>query len=237
MDEINLLETVPPTGKEQVQQSEEITPESDPGTPIENVDAPQESPKPKTDWAQKRIDKLTWEKREGQRVNDALKTQLSQYQSTAQIADPATPESMQQAVHQQAQQLVAQEKFNDACNRVFKAGVAESPEFERNLKTLQSVGEIKSEFLEAITDMENGHRVLNHLGSNPELADSILAMPPLKQVMALARLESSLGKSAPAPVSQFPAPINPVGSRASPVAPESFSTTADYIAWHKKTHK
>lgn len=232
----NLLETASPT-EEQAQLIEQVSTEPITEQTAESTEKPQEAPKPKTDWAQRRIDQLTREKYEAKRQQDALAQELAQYRKTADNQAAPAAEDIPRMVQEQARQLVAQEKFNDACNKVFQAGVKESPDFEQNLKTLQSVGEIKPDFLEAITEMDAGHRVLNHLGANPELAESILSLPPLKQAMALSKLEATLGKPTPAPVSNFPAPITPVGSRAAPVDPESFATTAEYIAWRNKNRK
>lgn len=232
-EENNLLETVTPTGEEQAQSSELDSTASDTEQTAESTET-QPEPKPKTDWAQKRIDRLTAEKYEAKRQAAELAQELAQYR---QPADNTATQDIPRLVQEQARQLVAEEKFNDACNRVFKAGVKESPEFEANLKTLQSVGEINREFLETVTDMDAGHRVLNYLGAHPEEAEEILSLPPRKQVMALAKIEASIGKPSPAPVSNVPAPIRPVGSKAAPVEPEHFATTAEYIAWRNKSRK
>lgn len=226
-----MLETVPPTD-EQAQPPAEVDSATGTEQTAESTEKPQEAPKPKTDWAQRRIDQLTREKYEERRQREALSQQLAQYQQPNEQS--GQPQDVQKLVQEQAKVLVAQQRFDDACNTVFQAGVKENPDFERNLRTLQSVGEISRDFLEAVTDMDAGHKVLNHLGANPELAERVLAMPPLKQAMELARIEASMGKSSPPPVSKVPPPISPVGSKAAPVSPDSFATTADYVAWRKQ---
>lgn len=226
-----MLETVPPTD-EQAQPPAEVDSATGTEQTAEGTEKPQEAPKPKTDWAQRRIDQLTREKYEERRQREALSQQLAQYQQPNEQS--GQPQDVQKLVQEQAKVLVAQQRFDDACNTVFQAGVKENPDFERNLRTLQSVGEISRDFLEAVTDMDAGHKVLNHLGANPELAERVLAMPPLKQAMELARIEASMGKSSPPPVSKVPPPISPVGSKAAPVSPDSFATTADYVAWRKQ---
>lgn len=232
----NLLETATPTD-EQAPTSEIDSTASDTEQTAETTEKPQETPKPKTDWAQRRIDQLTREKYEAKREREALAQELAQYRQPADNQAAPVQQDVQRMVQEQARALIAAEKFNDACNRVYQEGVKESPEFAENLRTLQSVGDVSREFLEAVTDLDAGHRVLNHLGANPELAERVLSLPPLKQAMELAKLDASLGKPKPPPVSNFPAPISPVGSKASPVAPDSFATTAEYIAWRKQNRK
>ena len=236
-EQTNPLETATPTDQEQAHTSEEVSQVTDTGQTAEGTEQPQEpkeTPKPKTDWAQRRIDQLTREKYEERRQREALEQQIAAQRPPAEQGQqpPATAD----AIRAEAQRIVAQERFNDACNRVFQAGVKESPEFETNLRTLQTVGEVSRDFLEAITEMDAGHKVLNHLGANPEVAERVLAMPPMKQAMELARIEASIAKSAPPPVSKAPPPITPVGGRASPVEPEN-ETVEQYIARRKQQLK
>lgn len=238
-DQTNPLQTGSPTETEQAQTLAQTSTESSTGQTAQGTEQPQEAPKPKTDWAQRRIDQLTREKHEERRQREALAAQLAQFQQPAeQQQQPGQPQDIDQLVEQRAAAKIADQNFNQACNRVFQEGVKADPNFEANLRTLQSVGEISRDFLEVVTDMENGHQVLNHLGAHPDEADAILSLPPLKQARALAKLEATLGKpAAAAPVSKAPAPITPVGSKAAPVAPDSFASTADYIAWRRQNRK
>jgi flagellar motor protein MotB len=225
----NLLETVPPT-EEQAHTLAPDSTESSTEQTAESTEKPQEAPKPKTDWAQRRIDQLTREKYEERRQSESLAQQLAQYQQPTEQQSPSAPD-----IDKLVEQRLAEKSFNEACNRVFQEGVKADPKFEQNLRTLQSVGEVSKDFLEVVTDMDEGHKVLNYLGANPDEADAILSLPPLKQARALAKLEASISKPASAPpVSKAPPPISPVGSKAAPVVPDSFATTADYIAWRKQ---
>jgi hypothetical protein len=240
-DQTNPLQSASPTDNEQAQTLAQTSTESSTEQTTEPTEQPQETPKPKTDWTQRRISELTWKMHEERRQREALAAELAQYRQPTeqqQQQPPGQPQDIDQLVEQRAAAKIADQNFNQACNRVFDAGVKADPNFKANLATLQSVGEITRDFLELVTDMDEGHKVLNHLGANPEEADRILALPPLKQARELAKLEASLGKAAPPPpVSKAPAPITPVGSKAAPVEPESFASTADYIAWHKQNRK
>jgi hypothetical protein len=240
-DQTNPLQSASPTETEQAQTPAETSTESGTEQTAQGTEQPQEAPKPKTDWAQRRIDQLTREKHEERRQREALAAELAQYRQPTeqqQSQQPGQPQDIDQLVEQRAAQKLADRQFNDACNRVFQAGVKADPNFETNLRTLQSVGEISRDFLEVVTDMDEGHKVLNHLGANPDEADRILSLPPLKQARELAKIEASLGKAPPPPpVSKAPAPISPVGSRTTPAEPEEFASTEEYAAWVRKNRK
>jgi hypothetical protein len=239
-DQTNPLQSASPTDTEQAQTLAQTSPESSTEQTAQGTEPPQEDPKPKTDWAQRRIGELTRKMREEQRQREALAAELAQYRQPTeqqQGQQPAAPD-IDQLVEQRAAAKIADQNFNQACNRVFQEGVKADPNFEANLRTLQNVGEISRDFLEVVTDMDEGHKVLNHLGANPDEADRILSLPPLKQARELAKLEASLSKAAPPPpVSKAPAPITPVGSRTTPAEPEEFASPAEYIAWRKQNRK
>lgn len=239
-DQTNPLQSASPTDTEQAHTPADTSTESGTEQTAQGTEQPQEAPKPKTDWAQRRIDQLTREKHEERRQREALAARLAQYQQPTEqpSGQQPVPQDIDQLVEQRAAQRLADQNFNQACNRVFQEGVKADPNFETNLRVLKSVGEIGREFLEVVTDMDEGHKVLNHLGANPDEADRILSLPPLKQARELAKLEATLGKAAPPPpVSKAPAPITPVGSKAAPIDPDSFATTEDYIAWRKQNRK
>lgn len=196
-----------------------------------STEQPQQD-KPKNDWVQRRIDQLTREKHEEKRQREALEARLREFQpdATTPAAQPMTADQ----VRAEATRLIAQEKFDAACNKVFDAGKTEFPDWDASLRTFQMLGGASQDFLEAVTSMDAGHKVLHHLGQNPEEAELLLSLPPLRMALELARLESTVGQAKPAPVSQAPAPISPVGGKSAPVEPQEFASTADYIAWRRR---
>lgn len=222
----------PTASTEQAQQPAEVS--TEPGaaqTAVEQTDTTQQE-KPKNDWVQRRIDQLTREKHEEKRQREALEQQLRQYQKPT---EATTPKQMTaDEIRTEAKRLIQQEKFDDACNKVFDAGKTEFPDWDSSLRTFQMLGGASPEFLEAVTAMDAGHKVLHHLGQHPEVAERLLSLPPLRMALELARLESTVGQAKPKPVSNAPAPINPIGGRSAPVEPEEFATTAEQIAWWKK---
>lgn len=225
--------TVPPTTETPEQAHEPAETSTAPGTeqPAKATEQPQQE-KPKNDWVQRRIDQLTREKHEEKRQREALEARLRDLQpdATTTTAQPMTADQ----IRAEAARLVAQEKFDAACNKVFDAGKTEFQDWDTSLRTFQMLGGASPEFLEAVTSMDAGHKVLHHLGQNPEEAERLLSLPPLRMALELARLETTVGQAKPAPVSKAPAPISPVGGKSAPVEPEEFASTADYVAWRKR---
>lgn len=201
-------------------------------------DAQQQQQKPKSDWAQRRIDQLTREKYEERRQREAVEAQLRQYQpqQTNDTTQTARHGAMgAEDVRTAAQELVKQERFDEACNKTFDAGKKDFPDFEQSLRTFGMLGGASQDFLEMVTDMDGGHKVIHHLGSNPEEAERVLSLSPLRMARELARIESQVSKAPP--ISRAPPPITPVGGRAAPPEPSEFASTADYIAWRKANRK
>jgi hypothetical protein len=227
------LENVTPTEQEQAQQPAEVSTEPGAEQSTQAAEQPQQE-KPKSDWVQRRIDQLTREKHEEKRQREALEAQLRQLQPQTehQPGQQMTPDQ----IRAEAKRLIQQEKFDEACNSVFDAGKKEfSAEWDSSLRTFQMLGGAPAEFLEAVTAMDNGHKVLHALGQDPEAAERVLSLPPLRMALELARLEAKVAQATPPKqVSKAPAPITPVGGKSAPVEPAEFGSTAEYIAWKKR---
>jgi hypothetical protein len=229
------LENVTPTEQEQAQLPAEVSTEPGAEQNAEVVEQSQEQQKPKNDWVQRRIDQLTREKHEEKRQREALEARLRelQPQDTTQPGQALTPDQ----IRAEAKRLIEQERFDEACNKVFDAGKGEyGGDWDSSLRTFQMLGGASPDFLQAITSMDHGHKVLHALGQDPETAERVLSLPPLRMALELARLEAKVSASAPTPkpVSKAPAPITPVGGKSAPVEPSEFASTADYIAWKKR---
>lgn len=126
-------EDVTPT-EEQAQQPAETHSESGTETPADTGDAtPQQQPKT---WAERRIDKLTWEKNEERRQREALEAQLRQYQQPADQSQPSAEKPLTaEQIRAEAKRLLEQERFDEACNKTFEAGKKDFPDWEASLRT------------------------------------------------------------------------------------------------------
>lgn len=220
-----------------------------PPEPVEPVDpepeapetaaaAPAEPEKPKVKpWFQERIDKLTREKHEEKTARAALEARLAELapeQGEKQTFDPANFDTL---VKQEAARQIAAEKTKERGQGFVNAGVKEYGDggFTEKCNMVAAMGAGDSpEFMAIITDPEiipDGHKVVAALADNPEEAQRILALEPIKMAAALTRFANAAPPKAPAALSSAPAPIKPVGGSAKASAPED---TDDMKAWIAK---
>lgn len=209
----------------------------------------------KTPWFQKRIDELTAKRHEEARAREAAEERAREAQAALAVLlqgqQPPEAEQGQQPQNRQPQQppaqpltqdqiraeaarIVAAERFDTACNDVFQKGKAEFQDFETSIKTLGAAGVIDNQnpqFLQAALETEAPHKVLQHLGKNPEEAMRIASMNPIKQAIELDRLAQKLAKPAPKPVSRAPEPISPVsGNGGDDSGPSENDSMDDFVA-------
>lgn len=214
------LQAVTPTEGQQAEEgaqventSSEATTEQEAG---QHTEQQKEEAQKREPWFQKRIGELTREKYEARRAADQAAQEAAELRR--QIASGQQSEHQEQQptdvkalARQEAQKMVAEERFNDACNKVYDAGAAEFPDFDNAVKNLQMVGSSR-EFLDLVTSTDAGHKLLHHLGSDLDEAARILALPPIQMARELTKLEMKLSAPVTKPVSKAPAPIKPIGS-------------------------
>lgn len=206
---------------------------------------------PKTTGFERRIGQLTSEKHEERRKRQAAEALLAEV--TTNTGDGKAGEGdkvltqadVERLADIKAAQKVAadnskrkEEAFNDVCAQVYKSGAEEYSDFDDKLKTLGLMGSVDNDFLSIVTELPQPARILHYLGDNPEEAERILALPPVKQGIELARLETKVSKAKQVTVSNAPEPINPIGGSGS--STKSFGTKYydgmpddEYLAYRK----
>lgn len=169
---------------------------------------PEPTPEPpKEDWKDKRIAKLT------ARLAEARKAEAA-----PQAPDP-TADFNRRVAEAAAQQVAAQE-YNRKCNEAAKKGKELfGADFDVALTQLRSLvnendpEEVGSynQFINAGLETEHLPELIAILGNNLGEASRILALPPVKMGIELAKLALAEPKAAPEPVSELRKPIRPVG--------------------------
>lgn len=237
-EEVQATIPVEQKSAEQVQQVEQAS--SDSTTEQAQVETPEtdEEKAKKEPWFQKRIGELTREKYEAKREAETARQEAQQYrehlarvQQGEQSQAPAG--DVETRIRQEAQRLIAEQSFNESCNKVYATGKAEFQDFDQAVANLQMVG-VSREFLELATTSDAGAKLLHHLGTDLDEAARIATLPPVQMARELTKLEIKLSHKPVKPVSNASAPISPIagmkgGSSKSP----SEMTDSEFAAWRK----
>lgn len=205
---------------------------------VEGEDEEGEVEKPvKATGAEKRIKELTAEKyaararaEEEKAKREALERRIAELEAARQPADPAAPSPVklptetapdfEARVQAEAARRAKEASFNEACNRVAEKGKETHKDFgEAQGALMGAFGRqvnMRPEFLQAITRLENGHDVFHYLGTNLEAAEAIFGhAEPVDLVMAMGELSTKLKTPKAPKVSGAPAPVTPIRGGAS----------------------
>jgi hypothetical protein len=205
-----------PSTEEEIAQtpaSETTVPDS--GTEPTSTDAPAEKTEPEAPKIptsiQKRFDQLTRERHEGRRREEAMEARLAQL-TPAQAPSQQAPVGMVPAsdVRAMVEREVSQIGFVKECNLIADAGKAKFSDFQDAHTNFTMLDRNMDAFLEGIASLgtDVGAKIYYEIGKDPDEAERILSMPPVKMAMELAKRANAAPK--PIPVSKVPDPIKPV---------------------------
>lgn len=193
---------------------------------------------------QKRLNKEVAKRHDSERALEAAKLELEALRTPATETGetPAPKPGLTEAeIERRAAQIVEQRAYQASIQQTVQSGETEygKAEFTEACNLLADMGaNEKPEFLQIVTDTENGHKVLAHLGENPDEAERIIALPPLKMAAAIARVSMELGKPAKAaPVSAAPVPIKPLDGRARATPTPDKMDEAEFDKFFQNTMK
>lgn len=233
-----------------------VTAESE-QTPPGQVEEPEGEGQQKKDkgatpaWFQKRINQLTRQKGDLERERLQLQAELEAAKKTAPKDEGGEPTrepsqsvttgpqpTIQELVQMEAQRLREAEKFRDSVNTVMKDGHAKYDDFDTRCNFLADLGATENPaFMATIVDLEGGHDIIAKLSEEPEEAQRIFALPPVKLAAELGRMSAKLTTPAAAPkketkpISSAPPPIKTIDGSAKPTtAPSSDDNDADWFA-------
>lgn len=203
----------------------------------------EEPPKPKAKtWEQRRIDELTRARRDAERNAEALKAERDAALALVENARrgeepperPAQTALPKDEIERRADELATQRAYQRQITSTIEAGDKEfGRDFTDACNTLADMGaNERPEFMQIITDTDAGHKVLQHLGQNPEEADKLLRLPPHRMAMEIGRISDRLSKPKEVPVSKAPEPIRPIDSNVD-VKKDPSSDDASDEEWFK----
>lgn len=192
---------------------------------------PQQPPpqEPAPDWRMREITRL-------REQNRRLREQVAAApQQPAPPQNPATPqanEEFQRLVREeaarQAQVLSQQNEFARQCNEAAEAGRRSYSDFDQRVNALKGLIDFNDQqqsvaynsFLTAVIETGDAPRLIHELGGNPNEAARVLALPPVKMAVELAKMATPSDNGQQQ--SNTPRPITPVtrgNSNRNPIDP------------------
>lgn len=179
---------------------------------------PKPEPKPKRDFQKERIDTLTRQREDARRDLEVARRETEAARALAAGREDAPQALAEAEIERRLTERLAtrdaamqQRLFQEETGRVLREGRERFPDFEdARASFIDLFGDRAPQtFYEAITDLPNGAEVFRDLGLNPELAERVMDMSPIKQALELGRLSALKGKP-PTPISRVPAPIDTI---------------------------
>jgi hypothetical protein len=200
----------------------------------------EDKPEKKTPWFVERIAKqreeLARERQQREELNARLAAMEQQFQGQQnpdqqQQRMPSQAE-LQQMVRAEATRIAEAQAYQSKLVSFDNAGRKDFPDFVDRCNTIASLGAAENPvFMQAVTSMDDGHKVVAQLAENPQKAMEILSLPPVAMAVALARYANNTPAPKPPPVSTAPKPVKPI-SGAAKVDPDL--TKASDSEWYRQ---
>jgi hypothetical protein len=223
-------ETVTPDNTKDATPVEDAAPKEDAEKPAEKVEtAPKRVP-----WYQQRIDEITKARREAERKLAEAEARLAIQPKDEGEQKPFDPKDLDPLVNRRAEELVQQREYDRRAESWIKAGQKDfgPEEFNQICADVSAMGAGDNPiFMQIITDSDvlpEGHKVLAQLRDNPDEAQRIINLPPIKMAAALAAFSARAKPEAA--VSKAPAPIKPIGGAAKSSTPDESEPIESWMA-------
>lgn len=236
-------ETVPPIAETQNPAVEPVvtTPEVEASEVIEveSQDQTEDEADKALKRMQRRIDKRTADVYRERGRAEALAQRVAELEAKSGLEDRPQEQSDPRVL---AKEIARVERFSDQANSIVNEGTKAYPDYMVALKELaREVGDFvkpngaPSSFMEVVLEVvDKPSAVLYHLGKNPDLAEELADLSPLKLAKRLDRIERELtDKSTPKP-SSAPKPLDPVKPKASDSGLSSDLSTDEWMRRREK---
>lgn len=181
---------------------------------VESLKAKSDKLTKSQDRMQKRIDRITAEKKAAEERATSLEKRLAEKPADERAL---TEEDVKEAATRLTQEQLATRAFNDACDKIAEQGEKIDKNFTKKVVALAEDSQIPLPvpMITALDELDNGGAVLNYLTDNIEEYEKLVGYSPTRMAVQLAKIGTKLAEEAkpkPKLVSKVPAPINPVGS-------------------------
>ena len=259
-EEVELQQAAVETTPEQAAQQPETAPENqtDVDTTAQAKEDEDEHRVPKG--VQKRIDRLTQEKYRLRAELDFLRSQqpqqaqpaqqaqqtsqapkLEQYNSIEEYLDALADHKASQKFDHLAKEREAKESQTRQQQEVAKLHESYTKQTEQARQAYEDFDDVVQDpdlpisqaMAEAIMRSSNGADVAYYLGKNPDQAARIASLDPFSAAVEIGRIAATVVRPQPRKASSAPPPIQPVGTRATPVTDPDKMSTEEWLKWRQ----
>jgi len=195
-------------------------------------------------WHVTRIDQLTGEKYELQRRLEALErgqtppAPAEPPSGTPPGAKTFTQVELNAEVARRAQALASETSFNAKSNEIYQAGKTKFQDFDQSLQAFNQLGGLDRPTVEAAMETDAPEALLYAMGKDLDRTSALMALPPVRRAVAMAKWAGEIGKAPPSAPSKAPPPVSGVvhaaGGRATPSLADDNLTDAEWIALRQK---
>lgn len=188
---------------------------------------------------QRRVDRLTRERYQLRAENDQLRT--SRQPAAADEQETLTQEDVDRRANEKAQQIADTQRMNDRCNEIAKQGAKEfKGDFDKAMAEVHGITPLfdrqgrPQPLMQAILETDEPHKVLHYLGTNPDVAEELADMSPLRAARKLGQIEIDLAKKPESKPSNAPKPLSPVKSGAAGGSPDPAKDPEGWARWRNE---
>lgn len=185
---------------------------------------------------QKRIDTLTAKATTTDTENAELKKLLDAKQKDGDLV--LTEDEVERRAELKAQEKVNERQFQNAVNTLAKDANKLDKDFNKNINTVTAeIGLLPPVMIGILEDLESEHtekkvgaEVLVYLSKNVDEYEDIYRLSEGRMALKLQQLANKITKKAARPISQVPAPNEPIGGKGGAVSLNDKMSDADWIA-------
>jgi hypothetical protein len=175
---------------------------------------------PKTDWREKELKAKHRQLKDAERREQEMKAKIDALEALA--AKFNQPTSVEPAVvpvdevDRRAKEILAQQQYVENCNKAAQEGESTYKEgWKAAVENLELLGGFDPATMNGVLATDAPAKVIYELGKNPDNYHRIMQLPLEKRIIEMGKLAMNPSSK---PVSNAPAPVNPVGGRTAPPA-------------------
>lgn len=186
------------------------------------------------------IKDVSFKFRDTKRQLAAVLAELALYKPAPDANDPPDADALTRMIEERATALISERESQTKIDHFTASGNAAYPDFTQRCNQLADMGARDSPtFMQAITVLPDGYKLVASLAESPSEAIRVLGLPPVEMMLALIKMGAPaqadvVAKAPVAAVSRAPAPIRPIAAQSQADFDPSKLEGKAFQAWYNK---